>query len=167
MRSKHSWKGRLLVSSCMATSATVLLVAAAPAAAGSVGSCLNTTGTTCWLWSFGTPGTQPTSAGQSGGGGQRAAGWDIILSGGNFVDIPSSLISPINLTSTGGTGAGGKDGNLDIGHYDAGKGGNGGDAGNISLVTEAGTTGSTHRIPPGGTLSSTGRAGGGAGVGYT
>jgi hypothetical protein len=101
-------KGKLLVSSCVATSATVLMCATlpTPALAQSQGSCTPVQNSTCWQTSNGTTGTQPTTDSQSGGAGGAAENWTIDTSTVGTLPFqdngdPNNPISPINLLSIG------------------------------------------------------------------
>ena len=156
---ERSWKGKLLAASCTATSATLLLCNASPALAD----CEAVQNTTCSYGGTGTPGSLAPGPGENGGNGNPGPDWVLDTTGYtlHFVDDPTSLTSPINISSIGGIGMGAADGHLTGGGKETGgTGGSGGTGGDITATVTSGISGTTTSAASGITLYSVGGAAG-------
>jgi hypothetical protein len=154
----------LLWTSCMATSATLLLCTSSPALAD----CQPVQNSTCSAGGTGSIGTDAPGPGENGGDGGEGPNSNVDTTGFtlHFVDTPSSTpdgvpTSPINIQSAGGVGAQGADGHLTGGGKAAGgNGGKGGDSGDLSATVVSTVSGTTNSNASGITLGSNGGTGG-------
>jgi hypothetical protein len=158
MRSRPSAKGKLLAS-YTAVSATLLLCSTSPALAD----CQPVPNSNCSYTGTGSTGSLAPSPGANGGDGGGGPSWVLDLTNYtlHFVDDPSNLLSPVDLSSVGGLGMGAADGHLTGGgSASGGNGGNGGNAGYINAIVPSTISGTTTSIASGITLDSIGGAAG-------
>ena len=162
----HSWKGKLLWSPYVVTSAALLLGTSSPALADCPA---QTSGTSCSLIENGAAGTPAPAPGGTGGAGGPSYSWNLELGTYviNFVDAwpdypLNTPVSPLDIETYGGVGAQGADGHLTGGgSTTGGTGGAGGAAGDITTVVGAGVSGTVSIYPvPALQLISIGGAGG-------
>jgi hypothetical protein len=152
-----SWKGKLLSASCVATSATLLLCTSSPALAD----CQLIQNSNCSWAGTGSVGSAAPGPGENGGDGGPGPDWSLIVHDLHFVDDPTTLQSPINISSNGGDGAQAADGHLTGGGKNTGgTGGTGGQGGDISAIVGSGMSGTTSSIASGITLDTVGGTGG-------